>query len=168
MPFARLFAVLLLVALVPTSTLSARQQSASYSSGAGAPASSPEINEIHIDQFCRVLTPGRPSSAHPNPVARYRYNSIVCHLEGSNASSHWEQTTQNGASKRIHVIVHEHEFILQNVTSEPVTFVVEQPLLKGWSIDSDPQPDAMLGSTAIFRVIAQPSQIVRLHVGERS
>lgn len=167
MSLARLFA-LFLIALLATPALPTQQQPASDPSAADAPASSPEINEIHIDQFCRVLTPGRPTAAHPNPEARYRYNHIVCHLEGSNASSHWEQTTHNGVVKHIHVIVREHEFILQNVTGEPVTFVVEQSLPKGWRIDSDPQPAAMLGSTAIFRVIAQPSQIVRLHIGERS
>jgi hypothetical protein len=49
-----------------------------------------------------------------------------------------------------------------------VAFVVNQPLPKGWRIDSDPQPIDLQGSTATFRVIAEPGQIVRLHVGERS
>jgi hypothetical protein len=148
--------------------LSARQQPAADSSGASVPASPAEIHEVHIDQFCRVLTPGHASPAHPNPIARYRYDNTVCHLESRNASSHWEQTAQNGVPKRIYVTAREHEYVLQNITGEPVTFVVEQSLPKGWSIDSEPQPDAMLGSAAIFRVVAQPDQIVRLHVGERS
>jgi hypothetical protein len=167
MPFARLFAIFL-ISLLAAPTLSAQQQSASDPSGAGAPASSPEINEVHIDQFCRVLTPDHPTAANPNPIARYRHNSLICHHESIEASSHWEQIIQNGVPKRIYVTVREREFLLQNVTGAPVTFVVEQSLPKGWRIDSDPQPDVMLGSTAIFRVTAQPSQIVRLHVGERN
>ncbi len=163
MSFARLLAVLL-IALVATPSLSARQHPVSDPPQAGAPA----LDEIHVDQFCRVLTPGRPTAANPNPIARYRHNSIICHHESILASSHWEQIIQNGVPKNIHVTVREREFLLQNVTGEPVTFVVEQSLPKGWRIDSDPQPDAVLGSTAIFRIIAQPNQIVRLHVGERS
>jgi hypothetical protein len=34
-------------------------------------------------------------------------------------------------------------------------------------VDSDPQPAEMEGSTAVFRVYAEPGEIVRLHVGVR-
>jgi hypothetical protein len=53
------------------------------------------------------------------------------------------------------------------VTAGPITFVVEQPLRKDWLVDSDPLPQEVVGSTAMFRVGADPGQIVRLHVGVR-
>ena len=84
MPFARLFAIFL-IALLAAPTLSAQQQSASDPSGAGAPASYPEINEVHVDQFCRVLPPGHPPprlrrvprSAFVGPERRLEYR-ISC------------------------------------------------------------------------------------------
>jgi hypothetical protein len=68
---------------------------------------------------------------------------------------------------RREVEVDEQEYVLQNVTMKPVAFVVEQPVAKGWTVDSDPQPTEMQGATAIFRVHAEPGEIVRLHVGVR-
>ena len=41
---------------------------------------------------------------------------------------------------RNNVTVREQEYLLQNVTSEPVTFVVEHVLPDDWKVDSDPQP----------------------------
>jgi hypothetical protein len=125
--------------------------------------------EVQIDHLCRVLTPARPNARDPKP--HFRFNSIVCHLESEHVSDHWEQAppaTPNGRPKRIIVSVSEREYVLQNVTNSLVTFVVFQPLHKGWRIDSDPRPAEVTVSGAIFRVEAQPGQIVRLHVGERS
>jgi hypothetical protein len=124
--------------------------------------------EVHIDQYCRVLTPGHPTATNPAPPAHYRYNSVVCHIESDLHSHHWEQKTINGTPRNTYVYVKEREYLLQNTTDRPVAFVVNQPLPKGWRIDSDPQPIDLQGSTATFRVIAEPGQIVRLHVGERS
>lgn len=55
-----------------------------------------------------------------------------------------------------------HPYLLQNVTAEPVIFVVEQLVSEGWQVDSDPQPTEMVGATALFRVHAQPGETVRL------
>ena len=55
---------------------------------------------------------------------------------------------------------------LQNITSEPVTFVVEHVLPDDWKVDSDPQPVKIVDNKAFFRVNAEPGQIVRMHVGE--
>jgi hypothetical protein len=125
--------------------------------------------EVQIDHLCRILTPARPNAPDPRP--HFRFNSTVCHLESQHVSDHWEPappSTPNGHPKRIVVTVSEREYILQNVTASPVTFVVTQPLHKGWRIDSDPQPSEVTPTGAIFRVEAQPGQIVRLHVGARS
>jgi hypothetical protein len=125
--------------------------------------------EVQIDHLCRVLTPARPNARDPRP--HFRFNSTVCHLESELVSDHWEQTsptTPGGHPKKFIVTVSEREYVLQNVNATPVTFVVSQPLHKGWRIDSDPQPSEITASGAIFRVDVQPGQIVRLHVGARS
>ncbi len=149
--------------MVAASSLIAQQPS--------TPAPQPTLiaGEVQIDESCRVLTPPRPSAHDPRP--RFRFNSIVCHLESVHTSDHWEQappTTSNGRPRRTHVTVSEREFLLQNITSDPVTFVVTQRLRKGWCIDSEPQPTELTPTSAVFRVQAQPRQIVRLHVGERT
>jgi hypothetical protein len=74
----------------------------------------------------------------------------------------------NGVPKQTYVSVIEREYLLQNTTDKPVAFIVDQPIPKGWHVDSDPQPINIQNSTATFRVFAEPGQIVRLHVGQRS
>ncbi|GGA53404.1 hypothetical protein GCM10011507_00590 [Edaphobacter acidisoli] len=129
---------------------------------------SPTPTEIHVDSRCRIVTQPSPTATIPNPKLHYRYDHVVCHLESQLASSHIEPNTTTKGPKNIRVYISEREYVLQNTTSSAVTFVISQPLRKGWSIDSDPQPTDTTGNIATFRVIAQPHQIVRLHVGERS
>jgi hypothetical protein len=132
-----------------------------------APDQSPVHPEIHVDQLCRILpNPNQPLAANgkkPHPKADY----IVCHLESVNSSSHVEEMLVSGTRQRTSVSIHEQEYVLQNILPEPATFVIENPVPKDWQVDSDPQPTEMAGSVAIFRVEAQPGQIVRLHVGLR-
>jgi hypothetical protein len=124
-------------------------------------------SEIQIDDDCRVLTAGRASVSNPSPKPHYRYNSIICHIESVHVSDYWEQKPSQG-SKHIYVIVSEREYVLQNTSSDVVTFVVSRNLPKGWSIDSDPAPFEITDKAAVFRVIAQPGEVVRLHIGSRS
>jgi hypothetical protein len=125
------------------------------------------IPEVQVDHNCRVLTAGRASADNPNPKPRFRDDDIVCHIEGEHTSSFWENLLVNGKRKHVVVTVQEREYVLQNPGTVPVAYIVDQPLPKGWSIDSDPQPIAINGKDAIFRVVVQPGQLVRLHVGER-
>lgn len=127
----------------------------------------PGTPEIHIDQHCRVLAQPVPTAADPNPKAGFHYNANVCHLESQLSSSHWDEVMKNGVPRDTYVRIREREYVLHNITGAPVTFVVAQPVPKGWSIDSDPQPTELSGNIATFRVTAQPDEIVRLHVGER-
>jgi hypothetical protein len=145
-------------------TLSAQQPKPQNESVALAAA----IPEIQIDRDCRVLTAGRASAENPNPKPHYRENETVCHIEGEHTTNVWNRVLVNGKPKQILVTVQEREYVLQNTGNMRVAFIVTDTLPKGWSIDSDPQPVAINGKDAIFRVIAQPGQIVRLHVGERS
>ena len=116
------------------------------------------LKEIHVDQKCQILE-GHGGSLRMDPV--------ICHLESVHFSSHVEETVKDGVTRSSLVTISEQEYLLQNVTVEPVIFVVEQLVPKGWEVNSDPQPTEIIGSTALFRVNAEPGQIVRLHVGER-
>jgi len=124
-------------------------------------------DEIHIDQRCRIVTQTPSTPVHPNPKPRAHYDRIVCHIEGPHRSYRWERITNSGISKRTYVAVVEREYLLQDVTDKPVTFVVDQHLPKGWRVDSEPQPSEITSTTATFRVLAHPTQTVRLHVGVR-
>lgn len=110
--------------------------------------------EIRVDQNCRIL-PGRMA------------DPTICRLESVLTSSHPEEMIREGVTRRSEVYIAEQEYLLQNVTGEPVIFVVEQLVPKGWKIDSDPQPTEVQGTKAVFRVGADPGQMVRLHVGLR-
>jgi hypothetical protein len=103
--------------------------------------------------------------AHPRP--RYSTDHIICHIEGYHETLRWEETIANGARKKRLVDIREREFLLQNPYPQPITFVVHQTLPTRYHIDSDPPPNDVTNSVASFRVIADPGQTVRLHVGER-
>jgi hypothetical protein len=136
-----------------------------------SPAAAPQrpqyysFNEIHVDQDCRIL----PDPAHvpPGKKAKPYSDDAICHLETVLESEHVEERIAGTQLLRTKVEIHEHEFVLQDISPDPVTFVVEQEVPKAWTIDSDPQPKQIIGQTAFFPVIVQPGQVVRLHVGMR-
>jgi hypothetical protein len=150
----------------------------------GLPAASaqrpayPIVQEIHVDGNCRLLP--APS---PEPAVRKKQRPIkdpvICHVESPHTSEHMEEAIVGHELHRDRVEIAEQEFVLQNIAADPVIFVVEQPVAKGWQIDSDPLPASIeeIGDSggrhpakaaiALFRVHAQPGEIVRLHVGER-
>jgi len=124
------------------------------------------VKEIHVDQDCRILpNPAlqQPGKKKPKP----HRNDVVCHLESIDSSEHEEQTVLGNQVHRSNVRITEQQYVLQNIRTEPMWFVVEQFLPEGWVVDSDPQPREIVGSKAIFRVHADPGEIVRLHVGLR-
>lgn len=123
------------------------------------------FSEIHVDQDCRIL----PDPAHvpPGKKSKPYSDSAVCHLVNVFESQHVEEQIQGSQLLRWRVQIHEHEFVLQDISDAPVTFVVQQVIPKDWSVDSDPQPKQMIGQVAYFPVIVQPGQIVHLHVGMR-
>ena len=122
------------------------------------------IREIRVDERCRILPDaGDP----PNVKPHFRRDSTLCHLESVATSSHVEEQIVGGVELRSDVDIMEQGYVLQNVTEDPAVFVVEEQVPAGWSVDSDPQPKEIDGTTAIFRVNAAPGEIVRLHVGLR-
>ena len=125
----------------------------------------PIVQEIHVDGECRLLL--APADVATGKKARPQRDPVVCHIESPHNSEHMEEAIVGNELHRSRVAVQEHEFVLQNIAAAPVIFVVEQPVTKGWQIDSDPQPEQIVGTIALFRVHAQPGEIVHLHVGER-
>ena len=126
----------------------------------------PILQEIRVDQNCRLLlAPAEITAAAKK--ARNEKDPVICHLENVLHSQHVEEAIVGNELRRSRVAVDEQTFVMQNISAEPAVFVVEQPVGKGWVVDSDPPPAAMNGSAAVFRAHAQPGEIVRLHVGER-
>jgi len=121
--------------------------------------------EIHIDGDCRIV----PDPALPVGAGKTKpfHDNSICYLEGQHDSEHGEERIQGNQLLRSYVRVSEQTFVLQNITDQHIVFIVELPVPKGWSVDSDPQPNRYAGSTAIFPVHAQPGETVRLHVGIR-
>ena len=140
---------------------------------AGQRPAYPIVQEIHVDQKCRILpAPAQPVTPDTNSGASQKKtrpikDPVVCHLESIHGSEHREEAIVGNELLRNRVEVEEQEFVLQNISADPVVFVVEQPVIQGWQVDSDPQPTAIVGTTALFRVNAAPGEIVHLHVGER-
>ncbi len=135
----------------------------------------PILQEILVKQNCAILL--APADAAPGKTkAKFERDSTICHLEAVNSSQHTEEAIDGNELHRSRVDVMEQEYVLQNIAGDPVIFVVEQNVPKGWQVDSDPQPgelipaaagDSKLDKVAVFRVHAAPGEIVHLHVGER-
>ena len=136
-------------------------------SQSSAPVQPPaSLKEIHVDRSCQILQ-DESDALSDYTEADLRDDHAICHLESGHTSHHVEEALRDGMRLRNKVTVVEQEYLLQNVTSAPVTFVVEHVLPDDWRLDSDPQPGNVVDNTAFFRVNAEPGQVVRLHVGER-
>jgi hypothetical protein len=123
------------------------------------------LKKIHVDRRCKILH-DESDALSDLTEAELKNDHAICHLESVLTSHHVEEILRDGVMLRNNVTVKEQEYLLQNVTSEPVAFVVEHALPDDWQVDSDPQPVKIEDNKAFFRVIAAPGQIVRMHVGE--
>ena len=92
-------------------------------------------------------------------------DDAICHLESVLSSHHIEEKITAGERSRFFVRVAEQEYVVQNPTDQPALFTIRHHVPENWGIDSDPQPTSMEGTTALFRINAEPGQRVRLHVG---
>lgn len=125
-----------------------------------------QFKQIHVDQDCGLL-PDPAQQVPGKKKLRPRHDFVICHVEGPTDSEHMEEMIEGNERLRNWVSIHEQTYVLQDVTTDPVTFVVEQAVPKGWVVDSDPQPVQIEGAIALFLVNAQPGQTVQLHVGLR-
>lgn len=131
------------------------------------------VPEVHVNQDCLILqdnldgvrgmsVPGGqmlPGGGESDPV--------VCHLESKLTSNHVQSTVVNGIVQQSVVVVQQQQYLLQNQFSQPVVFVVEHAVPDGWRVNSFPLPSAIIGKTAIFKVVVQPGQVAGLHVSEQ-
>jgi hypothetical protein len=131
-----------------------------HGSGAKTPsaamAPAPVLPEIHVDGQCGV---------RQGAAGAYAVDAAVCRLVGVKTSQHVESGHPEDKGTLQVVTVREQVYRLQNTTAGPVTFVVEQPVEKGWTAVAD--SGTVAGATAVYRVTAAAGEVVRLHVGAR-
>jgi hypothetical protein len=104
----------------------------SQSSSPAQPA--PPLKEIHVDRKCKILQ-DESDALSGLTEAELQNDHAICHLESVFTSHHVEEALRDGVMLRNNVTVKEQEYLLQNVTSEPVTFVVEHVLPDDWTVD---------------------------------
>lgn len=63
--------------------------------------------------------------------------------------------------------VAEVEYLVRNAAPDVRLVIVEQPIRQGWTLDSEPIPAETTPMAYRFRVVTEPQETVRLHVGER-
>jgi hypothetical protein len=130
-----------------------------------ATAASAQATEIHVDQRCRIL-PGS-AATRPGKKARPRTDWNICHLENVFDTNREVQTVVGSELQRSDVEIFEQQYVLGNQTEQPEVFIVEQPALKGWTIEGDPPPFRVAGGQSYYRAWVQPGETVQLHVGMR-
>lgn len=124
----------------------------------------PATLSIIVDRSCLIQPESDPLILGDHSEA-FR-DDAICHLESVLSSHHVEEKiTRDGERSRFFVRVVEQEYVVQNPTDQTAVFTVRHDVPANWTVDSDPQPASMDGSTAVFRLNAEPGQRVRLHVG---
>jgi hypothetical protein len=118
---------------------------------------------IVVDKSC-LIEPQSDPLVLGDHVDAFR-DAAICHLESVLSSQHTEEKITDGRRSRFSVRVAEQEYVVQNPTDKATVFTVRHDVPKDWIVDSDPQPSSIDGSTAVFRLNAEPGQRVRLHVG---
>jgi len=118
---------------------------------------------IIVDNSCLIEPQSDPLVLGDRVDARR--DNAICHLESVLSSHHIEEKITDGQRSRYFVRVAEQEYVVQNPTDKPAVFIVHHEIPENWIVDSDPQPSSVDGSTAVFRLNAEPGQRVRLHVG---
>lgn len=118
---------------------------------------------IVVDKSCLIQPESDPLILGDH-VDAFR-DDAICHLESVFSSHHIEEKITESERSRFFVRVAEQEYVVQNPTDKLAVFVVRHDVPQNWKVDSDPPPNSMDGSTAVFRLNAEPGQRVRLHVG---
>jgi hypothetical protein len=118
---------------------------------------------IVVDKSCLIESESDPLVLGDH-IDAFR-DDAICHLESVLSSQHIEEKITDGQRSHFTVRVAEQEYVVQNPTDKPAVFIIRHEVPENWAVDSDPPPSDMDGSTALFRVNAEPGQRVRLHVG---
>ena len=120
------------------------------------------LEEVHVTGDCRIYYKNTPDKK-----PRYFRNAGICHQESANHVKQSEDTMKDGVLTRVVYQINESDYLLHNFTDHSVAFVLDQRLPEGWHVITDPQPISVDDHMAIYRVLAQPGQTVRLHTGQR-
>lgn len=123
----------------------------------------PAPHSIVVDKSC-LIQPESDPLVLGDHVDAFR-DDAICHLESVLSSQHIEEKITQSQRSHFFVRVAEQEYVVQNPTDKPTVFIVRHDVPESWIVDSDPQPSSVDGSTAVFRLLAEPGQRVRLHVG---
>jgi len=118
---------------------------------------------IVVDKSCLIQPESDPLVLGDHSDA-FR-DDAVCHLEKVLSSHHTEEKLTEGERSRIFVRVSEQEYVVQNPTDQPAVFIIRHNVPSHWIVDSNTPPSSMDGSTAVYRINADPGQTVGLHVG---
>jgi hypothetical protein len=125
----------------------------------------PHSNRIYVDANCHI----HEIAPHTGGMKEHVYTDRgICDVSDERDSTREETDVDDGKQRHRMVHIREHSFMLHNPRTEPVVFVVQQPVTKGWEIDSEPAPNTQAEMIATYLVQAAPSQTVHLHVGERN
>jgi hypothetical protein len=118
-----------------------------------------------VDQRCRILpsAAAAPSGKKSKPWSDWN----TCHLENVFDTEHRMQTVVGQELQRSDVEIYEQQYVLGNQSQQPEVFIVEQPAMKGWTIEGDPPPFRVADGKEYYRAWVQPGETVRLHVGMR-
>ena len=87
--------------------------------------------------------------------------------EGHHDSTHLQHVTvHDGILIDRSEQIREVTYLVHNAASDARDVILEHPLEDGWKLNSEVKPIETSASSYRFRVIAQPGETVRLHVGE--
>jgi hypothetical protein len=76
-------------------------------------------------------------------------------------------SVSKGVLKQTNAEITEVEYLVHNAAPEARMVIVEHPVRQGWALDSDPKPFETTPSVYRYRVATQPTETVRLHIGEK-
>jgi hypothetical protein len=89
-------------------------------------------------------------------------------VSGDKSSSHITHVTiHDGVMHQSTAQIREATYDVHNSASETRDVLIEQPILNGWMLDSEPKPVETTASVYRFNVLTQPGETVHLHVGQR-
>jgi len=130
---------------------------------AGQTQDQPVRLSIVVDKSCLIQPESDPLVLDDHSDA-FR-NDAICRVEKVLSSHHIEEKLTEGERSRFFVRVAEQEYIVQNPTDQPAVFIIRHDVPENWIVDSNTPPSSMDGSTAVYRINAEPAQRVGLHVG---
>jgi hypothetical protein len=112
---------------------------------------------------------------HPDEKRLLSYaadQAVHVTVEGNNTTTHIDRVTAaKGVLKLQNAEAHEITYVVHNAAADTRTVVLEQPVVRGFTLDStlpgnaNPKPDETTPTVYRFRMTVAPGDTVRLHTG---